>query len=458
VPGAPQRSGTSPSRPSTVGAAAGLYGMSLDEICPAAPGKAHSRALVERGLRAYRRMLDEQGLSGGDPQRPEEAQCTALLLHLKAIHSNGTTIDNEYRGLVRAIRTSRAALGLPAIEPPRTRCPARIPRPGLTAAQELALRGHSIAEIRRRFAEFEEVVRLQRAALDAGPPRATDLRDMTFDELVRDVVNRRAGVLSKKDVDKTTMQWLVRRHAKRWSVLLRLRGPGLRDWIPFRALTVLEAAANECTLNQMRIDAVCGDELRSRKRRKGGDGQVTHLLRSRPPLSVQEAFAAGLLMRASLLGLESSPLRDHYAVYRGPQSMDLTSLIDLDDRASSVIAQQTRAFFDECALATGVGFDGVNSTHVRATALRRIVREGPTLEDAMKRTGHDDAKCLFDYLEKEEQQRARLRYAQRYLLFQDELFEEAARIVNLPSSASQAEALAALVRRRLPPLPEENLS
>jgi hypothetical protein len=30
--------------------------------------------------------------------------------------------------------------------------------------------------------------------------------------------------------------------------------------------------------------------------------------------------------------------------------------------------------------------------------------------------------------------------------------------VNLPSSASQAEALAALVRRRLPPLPEENLS
>jgi hypothetical protein len=457
VRAAPEDSGTSPSRPSTAGAAAGLYGLSLDEIFPLSPGKAHSRALVERGLRAYRRMLDEQGLSGGDWERPEEAQCAAALLHLRTIHSNDTIVDNRYRGLVRAIRRSRAALGLPPIAPPPTRSPSRVPRPGLTEAQELALRGYAIAEIRRLSAESEEVLRLQRAALDAGPPPATDLRDMTLDELVRDVVNRRAGVLSKKDVDKTTMQWLERRHRTRWSVLLRLRGPRLRDWIPFRALTVLEAATNECTLNQMRIDAVCGDELRSLKRRKGGDGRVTHLLRSRPPLSVQEAFAAGLLMRASLLGLDSSLLRDHYAVYRGPQSMELTSLIDLDDRASSVIAQQTRAFFDECALATGVGFDGVNSMHVRATALRRIVREAPTLEDAMKRTGHDDPKCLLDYLEKGEQLRARLRYAQGYLRFQDELFEEAARIVTFASPARQAEALAALVRRRLPP-PEESLS
>lgn len=377
-----------------------LYGVPLDRIIPAIANRARTR-IIYSAVRRYKATLSASGHVAPTWEHPRE---TESRWYLAKLHERGNCVHADYSLFVTAVQETRAALGLPTLQLPIPKTGPRKPRPSLSLGQENTLRGYSIAEIRRITAEFEDALEARSWALLAGAPRNRDPDEMDYNELIRDIVNRRGGILSKRmpDIGPFMAGRLRRRHSKGWRRIVCLRGPTTQDWMAFRLFLALEAATNECVLNELKVDALQGDWLSGIKRRKSNGGWIRQLVKSRPPFSVADAFDAARRVRQILLDTAPSKIADDLFLSRCTQTWRVRSFAEFNVELRPWIQQSVRAFLNRCERRTGVSFAGMTTLNVRATAIRRIVAEEATLDDAMLRTGHDSLNVLLSYLEPDE--------------------------------------------------------
>jgi hypothetical protein len=383
-----------------------LYGVPLDRIIPGTANQARTR-YIYTAIRRYKAAASAAGHAGGTWEHPRDAEAHWYLARLRQHFSSENSVSAKYGLFARAVQETRAALGLAPLHLQLPKRAPRRPRPSLTPAQEHVLRGFSISEIRRITAEFEDAFEARAWALVAGAPRTRDPCDMDYNELIRDIVNRRGGVLSKTmaDIGPLKFRRLLRRHGDGWRRIACLRGPYLRDWIAFRLFLVLEAAINECVLDALKTDALQGAWLGGIKRRKNNGGEIHQLIKSRPPFSVAETFDAARRVRRLLSEDAPSQIADDLFLFRCRETRRVRSFAAFNVEQHPWTAETVRLVLDDCGRRTGVSFDGISSMNVRATAIRRIVDEEATLDDAMLRTGHDSLDVLLGYLEPDERAR-----------------------------------------------------
>jgi hypothetical protein len=183
-----------------------------------------------RAVAFYCEQAVDRGLFGGRWDRPGPAEAVVLRGWACGRYGDRSpAAAGVYKDFVGALKRDALIAGKPDPALPALGwSPQRRARPRLSDAQEAALEADLPARVRAIGGLFAEARRLRDWALAAGPPTTADLFEMSFEELVRDVVNRRRCRLGKRDFvdgERGFARLRMRFAAREWRWISLLRGP-----------------------------------------------------------------------------------------------------------------------------------------------------------------------------------------------------------------------------------------